>query len=221
MSEVSTGEIAQRVREAPKKPSALAIEVVEAVLLACVALMTAWSGYQAALWSSHSAVSYGHASSLRVSAQAAQTRAGQEMLYDAATFNQWLVAVDAGNTDLAAFLTRRFRPEYRTAFDAWLRTDPLHNPSAPTSPALVPEYRNASEDRAADLEKQATAAFDQGTHERDVSDNYIRVTVVLAIVLFLTALSQRFTIQRVRAAIVILAIAALAFAIYALATVGA
>jgi hypothetical protein len=201
--------------------SLTAIELAEAALLSAVALMTAWSGYQAALWDSRSAYDYGRASALGVTAQAAQTRSGQEMLYDAATFNQWLAAASAGNSQLAALLTRRFRPEYKTAFDAWLKTDPLHNPDAPASPAAMPEYKNASADKAAVLTQQAGAHFNSGGHDREVGDDYVRVTVVLAIVLFLTALSQRFSVPRIRLAMLLLAGAVLAFAVYALATVPA
>lgn len=199
----------------------LAVEIIEALLLASVALITAWSGYQAALWNSRSAQDYGRASALGVSAQAAQTRSGQEMLYDEATFNQWLAAVSAGNSGLASFLVQRFRPEYRAAFDAWLRTDPLHNESAPAGPRSMPEYKNDSASQATMLQQQSKSAFDQGGRDRGVADGYVRVTVVLAIVLFLTALSQRFSIWSVRMAVVTLAISALGYAVYALATVGA
>jgi hypothetical protein len=199
--------------------SQTAIELAEAILLSAVALMTAWSGYEAALWNSRSAADYGRASALGVSAQAAQTRSGQEMLYDAATFNQWLAAASSGNSQLAALLTRRFRPEYKTAFDAWLKTDPIHNPDAPASPAAMPQYNNASADKAAALARQAGEYFNSGGHDREVGDDYVRVTVVLAIVLFLIALSQRFEVRRIRFAMLGLALAVLAFAVYALATV--
>jgi hypothetical protein len=35
-------------------------------------------------------------------------------------------------------LVRRFSPEYRTAFDAWLKTDPFTDPSAPPEPGYMP-----------------------------------------------------------------------------------
>ncbi len=45
------------------------LEIVEAVVLAVVAITTAWSGYQAALWTAHQSELYGQASKLRVEAE--------------------------------------------------------------------------------------------------------------------------------------------------------
>ena len=72
----------------------------------------------------------------------------------------------------------------KVAFDAWLKTDPLHNPNAPPGPAFMPQYTNASASQASHLDKAATAAFDAGNHGRDISDEYVRGTVLLAVVLF-------------------------------------
>jgi hypothetical protein len=198
----------------------LRFEAVEGVLLAAVALLTAWSGYQAALWNSRSALSYGQATAYRSSALAAQTLAGQQMLYDANTFSSWLVAAQANNTELMSFLERRFRPEYRPAFDAWLATDPLHNPSAPPGPAAMPQYRNANAEKAAALERQAGDAFDRGNSQRDKADDHVRVTVLLALALVLAALSRQFTIRQVRLSMLGLAILVLTLSIVALAAIG-
>ena len=219
---VATGEIAERLHDqrAAKKESNLAVEIVEGLLLAIVAVTTAWSGYQSTLWDSRSVASYGGSSKLRIAAQGAQTTAGQQMLYDSTTFNEWLVAAQANNTALTSFLERRFRPEYKTVFDAWLQTDPLKNPNAPPGPAFMPQYSNASAALAQRLDKEATAAFDAGNHAREIGDEYIRVTVLLAVVLFLTALSQRFDIRKVRLGIIGTALAVLTYSMFALATVG-
>ena len=64
----------------------------------------------------------------------------------------------------------------------------------------MPQYTNALAERAAALEVQASNVFDRGTEARDTGDNYVRTTVILATVLFLIALSQRFRLFGVRAA---------------------
>ena len=197
----------------------LGIEITEGLLLAMVAVITAWSGYQAALLNTDSAVSYGTAQALRSRSQSASTLAGQQMLYDATTFSTWLLADQSGNQELTQFVERRFRPEFKVAFDAWMATDPLHNPAAPPGPAAMPEYHNANLDKASELDRSAAAAFDRGNHERDISDEYVRATVLLAIVLFLTALSQRFDVVAVRVGILGLAVAAFGFSIYTIASV--
>ena len=57
-----------------------------------VAVATAWSGYQAALWTGHQSEQYGVASKLRVQAEGMQTTANQERLYDASMVAEWIRA---------------------------------------------------------------------------------------------------------------------------------
>ena len=66
--------------------------------------------------------------------QAEHVLAGQDHLYDTTTFDSWLDAHVSGNVKLAEAYERRFRPEYRTAFQAWMKTDPFRNPNAPPAP---------------------------------------------------------------------------------------
>lgn len=94
-----------------KQPAPLLVEIAESVLLALVAVLTAWSGYQSALWDSHSASSYEMSSKLQSEAQSQDTLAGQQALYDATTFGLWLQAAQSGNTALAGLIERRFRLE--------------------------------------------------------------------------------------------------------------
>jgi len=68
------------------------IEIIEALILALVAVATAWSGYQAATWTGRRAEEYAKANRLRVTAEGLATLAGQERIYDSATFNSWLAA---------------------------------------------------------------------------------------------------------------------------------
>ena len=64
-----------------------AIEIIEALILALVAVATAWSGYQAAQWAGKRAELYAKANRLRVNAEGFATLAGQERIYDSDTFN--------------------------------------------------------------------------------------------------------------------------------------
>ena len=63
------------------------IEIIEALILALVAVATAWSGYQAAQWAGKRAEEYAKANRLRVTAEGLATLAGQERIYDSDTFN--------------------------------------------------------------------------------------------------------------------------------------
>src|SRR5271169_3453922 len=118
------------------------IEMVEALVLAIVAVATAWSGYQAAKWEALSAQHYNLAARTTVLSEEKATLAGQDRLYDITTFNAWIDAKVGGRDKLAAFHQRRFRPEYATAFAAWWKLDPINNPSAPPGPIFMTEYTN-------------------------------------------------------------------------------
>jgi len=181
------------------------VEIVEVIILAVVAIATAWSGYQAARWDGRQAYDYAVSAHLRTQANDASILGGQQKLLDVSTFNTWIQATQDGNEKLAALYVRRFSPEYRTAFDAWLKTHPFTNPNAPPGPSFMPDYRNPQTDQAVALNEQATETFNEGTDARETADKYIRQTVLFAMALFLVAIAQRFRYKAVRIAAVALA----------------
>jgi hypothetical protein len=210
-------EVAQQLSERKESPQSLGheiLEVTEAIVLALVAIATAWSGYQAALWTGHQAELYAQASKLRVEAEGTATYANQERLYNASTVVEWLEAEAHGDKKLADLFERRFLPEFRPAFEAWKNTDPLNNPKAPAGPQLMSEYRSSKTEEAAKLNDQATEVFEQGNQARQHSDEYVRVTVTLATVLLLIAVSQRFKTRGVRVGLLIIAVSLLCVPIY-------
>ncbi|HEY4255731.1 MAG TPA: hypothetical protein VGM66_00770 [Candidatus Udaeobacter sp.] len=181
------------------------IEIIEALILALVAVATAWSGYQAAQWAGKRAADYSQASRLRVTAEGLATLAGQERIYDSDTFNSWLAAKLGGKEKEAEFLERRFRSEYEPAFVAWMKTDPFNNPQSPAGPIFMTEYHNANHERFLGLIKEAADVADQGTRSGEIGDQYVRITVLLATVLLITAIGQRFHFRIVRILFMILA----------------
>ena len=181
------------------------IEIIEALILALVAVATAWSGYQAAQWAGKRSEDYARANRIRVNAEGLATLAGQERIYDSDTFNSWLAAKLDGKAEAADFFERRFRDEYRPAFAAWMKTDPFNNTQAPAGPIFMPEYHNAKHEQFLGLTKQAAEMADQGTKSGEIGDQYVRITVLLATVLLITAIGQRFHFKTVRVVFMILA----------------
>jgi len=162
----SNVEIAKHLSEHKHSAEAVGheiLEILEAVLLAVVAVTTAWSGYEATLWTGHQARLYGEATKLRVEAQAAATYANQERLYNATTVVEWLKAEAHGDGKLAELFERRLLPEFRPAFEAWKKTDPLHNPAAPAGPQLMSEHRSSRAERAVALDSQADKMLEEGS----------------------------------------------------------
>ncbi len=193
-------------------------EVITAIMLGMVAVATAWSGYQAARWGGVQSTAYARASALRVASTHDSTLAGQLRLYDLALVNSWLDAYTQGNSKLANIYEKRFRPEFRPVFAAWLATDPFHNPNAPAGPLYMPQYKLSLEDQANQLDAQAAKIFQEGQAANQQGDDYVLNAVFLATVLFLTAIAERFEWNTVRAVILALALGMLLFGLYHLFT---
>jgi hypothetical protein len=204
----SNVEFAHKIHEEGHHPSSSAdrrvkwAEIAEAVVLAIVAVATAWSGYQAARWDALSAEHYNLSALATEVSQAKATLAEQQRLYDITTFNAWVAAELAGRDNVAVFYQHRFRPEYATAFAAWIKLKPLHNPGAPPGPDFMVEYKNADSQQSAKLGEEAKGEFEKGVSTRETGDKYVKITVLLATVLLLTALGQRFEVLGPRIAVV-------------------
>ena len=194
------------------------IEILEVVVLAVAAIATAWSGYQAARGDGEQSVLYSDASVYRVQANTAASLGQQRLAADGAMFSTWLQARSANDRQLQAITVRRFSPEYRTAFTAWLATDPFTNPDAPPGPGYLPVYHNPQMEQADQLNEKAAHLEEEGTHARHTAEQYVSATVLFALVLFLVAVSQRFRLVGVRVATLVMALGLLAYALYHIAT---
>jgi hypothetical protein len=146
------------------------LEILEAVLLAIVALSTALSGYQAAQWDGVSSRDYATSSRLRVQSEQASLSSNQTIIYNSGTLTAWLQADTSGNTKLATILARRFTPNYEVAFKAWLKTDPLTDPAAPPGPRYMPQYKDPIATQSLALSKQATQRYNAGIGDRETAD---------------------------------------------------
>ncbi len=107
------------------------ISILEAILLAVVAVLAAWSGFASAKWGTESSLDLARASATRTKANRAQLSAMEERNFDASTFNTWFIAYTAGDENAMRLAEKRFRPEFHVAFDAWLATNPATNDAAP------------------------------------------------------------------------------------------
>ena len=174
------------------------LSIVEALLLSLVAVLAAYSGYAAAKWGTESSVTLAKASAERTKANRADTEAIVTRTLDSASFNAWFTAFTAGNANDERLAERRMRPGYRPAFNAWLATDPAHNPNAPPGPAYMPQYVVPQAVAAKAHDARADAAFAKGSQAGQTADKYIRATVFLATVLFLVGISGHFRIRQAR-----------------------
>jgi len=190
------------------------LDILSAIMLAVVAVATAWNSYQAARWSSLAGIRYGQASARRVESTRASTTAGQQTIIDVGLFTNWINAYGTQNEDLMRFYNKRFREEFKPAFDAWLATDPENNPQAPPSPFAMEEYQLANTEKSEQLEKEASAMFEEGKQAIERSTNYILNTVFLASVLFFIGIAGRFPWPPLRLTILVTALGMLFYGIF-------
>ena len=211
-----TGEVDAQIQAIRKTIGEQWSEILSAILLAVVAIGTAWSGFQSAQWGGIQSIQFSEASSLRVESTRASTMAGQLITIDVILFEGWVDAFVAENEDLLNFYEDRFRDEFNPAFEAWVAADPVNNPDAPSQPFLMEEYQVASRQEAIELEEEASALFAAGEQANQTSDDYAFSTVLLATVLFFAGIATRFGWQPIRWVLLAIGIGLLVFGVYTL-----
>ena len=188
------------------------ISIMAALLLSIVTIVAAWSGYSAAKWGTESSLKLAKASATRTKAN----RSFQESLTfrtaDGILFNSWFAAYLTHNPNGMRVAVKRFRPEYRVAFVAWLATHPFTSPNAPAGPQEMPQYIPTGEARSRVLDTSADDYYAEGQEAAETGDEYVRVTVILASVLFLVGLSTQFPLLGVRFAMIAVGAGLLIFA---------
>jgi hypothetical protein len=194
------------------------LTIIEAALLAAVALMAAWSGFASAKWSTESRLKLAAANAARVESNRAAGEAAADKEFDSLAFNAWFGAAAIGNQQAMKIAERRFRPEFKVAFDAWIKTDPLNNDNAPPGPTYMPEYKLPQLEEADKLEAEADHLSEEGAKAGETADRYVRVTVFFASVLFLVGISGHFRVRAARYGLIGTAIVILTISIALLVT---
>jgi hypothetical protein len=192
------------------------LSIVEALLLSLVAVLAAYSGYAAAKWGTESSVQLAKAASKRNFATRLDTESIVTRTLDSVSFNAWFSAYVSGNRTAERLAVKRLRPGYRPAFNAWLATDPAHNPNAPPGPSYMPQYVITQVGQSAAADKAANIAFATGSGAGETSDKYIRDTVFLATVLFLVGISGHFRVRQARYGLIGIGALILVFAVFQL-----
>jgi hypothetical protein len=166
-------------------------ELAATVLLAMAAVATAWAAYQSARWHGEQAKAQSASIAARVESTREANVANRQGQIDVALFTQWVDAYALDETELAAFYRKRFRPEFRPAFQAWVATRPRVNPDAPLSPFAMPQYKLAATAKADSLEAKATAFSASVGRFIQRADNYSLAVVLFAASLFFAGISTR------------------------------
>jgi hypothetical protein len=192
------------------------LTITEAVLLAVVAILAAWSGFSSAKWSTHSSLDLAKASAARTEANRAAYQAADLKNFDGLTFNAWFAAYVAHNKAAMRVAEERFRPAFLTAFKAWLATDPFTNRNAPKGPTYMPQYKQPELAQSNALDSRASNYYSLGEQAGGNADGYVRTTVYLATVLFLVGISGHFKVRAARIGLISIAGVILVFSVVSL-----
>lgn len=189
------------------------IDVTTVVLMSLASVATAWCGYEAARWSELQALNYSRVSAAHIDASIASDRSNTLRMIDIGLFVQYENALFRHDEAFAAYIKRRFRPEFRAALDAWVKTKPDTNARAPLSPFAMPEYRLKTDEAFAAASARARARLDEAVSANELSDKYVFVTVLFASVTFLSGVAMKarypfnLTLTIVAAALLLVSIA--------------
>ncbi len=167
------------------------VELAATILLACAAVGTAWSSYQATRWNGEQAKAASRTNAIRIDAAREQGLAEAQTEIDVATFTQWVDAYSRDEAELADFYFKRFRSEFKPAVNAWLATRPLRNPNAPLTPFAMPQYRLAATAETKRLDAEAEVSAERVRTSIQRASNYVLAVVLFAVSLFFAGMSTK------------------------------
>jgi hypothetical protein len=205
---------ADAARVARQRQFSRRTEAIAVVLISLGGLATSWSSYQAARWSGEQSTHYVGAIGSHMEAGRLSIEAGLQQSVDVDTFLAVVAASGGGRSEEAVFLRTRLRAEFRPAFDAWAASQVQESAASAATPFLLPEYRLALKEQAAQRQTEALERFVAGQRANEVGDQYVLMAVLLATVMFLSGICQPLQVHRLKVGLIVLAGALMAFGLY-------
>jgi hypothetical protein len=175
-----------------------ALEITKALVLSLAALLSAWCGYQSAQWGGQMATSFSRANTMQLEAVDLTLLTVQVLQADLTLFNAWLDASAAADAQRTAAIEHLFSSQLRAAFDAWQSVRNTGDNTAGLTPFDMPEYQSQSLELIDGLNQQARTYFADALRANQVGDRYVFNTVLLALSLFLSGISDEFRLIIVR-----------------------
>lgn len=207
MTPQETAGILQRILAAVEKDKRTRwVEITCAVVLSLATMSSAWCAYQATLWSGVQTFRLAAAQKAGRDSTAATVAALQFQSFDASMFISYMNAKNEGNERQEKFLFKRFRPEIKTAVEAWLKTDPFNDPKAPQGPFKMAEYVQPELEEAKRHDAQFAKEHAAAEHANHNSDTYVLLTVLFASVLFFGGIAGTIESHRLRVTILVIAL---------------
>ncbi|MGE5608106.1 MAG: hypothetical protein ACM359_02530 [Bacillota bacterium] len=182
----------QRQAADEKSRSDRLLELGSALLLALATVATAWCVYESERWGGVQVFRLNDSDNAGRDASELAIKANHDRLLDTVVFMRFMTALEQNNKTLQQFYMERFRPEMRTAVEAWLATQPMTNPGAPLSPFVMSEYHVPLADQAQSIREKAAHRHDAAVEAKQNSERYTMLTVLLASVFFFGGIATHF-----------------------------
>ncbi|NTX13299.1 hypothetical protein HUA74_13940 [Myxococcus sp. CA051A] len=193
------------LRPAHERRREYVLELLATVLLALATVGSAWTAYQSTRWSGDQSFQYSKANALRAESVRASTTMALLVEIDTSLFESWADAWTDGDSQRLDFYERRFREEFRPAFEAW-RAEATRPGEAPEgTPFTRPEYHPATLDKSRELAAEAEKAFEQARQSNQNGDNFTFCVVLFASVLFFAGVSTKLLHPSLKIALLALA----------------
>ncbi|MEZ5268579.1 MAG: hypothetical protein R2789_08455 [Microthrixaceae bacterium] len=180
-----------------QSPADRRITIVEALMLAVVAILAAYSGFASAKWSTEESLTLARANTARTEANRAYSwtppEAGTSTRPPSTPGSRPISTA----TRKAPRSPRSASAQLAPAFEAWIETDPSSTLARLRTHLTCDEYEQPENAKGVELDRTADDLYGGSTAGRTV-DDYVRTAVFLATVLFLVGISGHFRVRSAR-----------------------
>jgi len=173
--------------------------IINVLILSIAGVAITWCSYQATRWSGIQAFSMAETNAYFRQAQEEHELATQGLIMDEMVVVNFVNAVMANDSLKMKFYTERVRPELANALRQWLRQDPLHNKSAPPHPGATDAYKKVVAGHFSKIDsfrERGNSSWRNAEHANRTADNYVLITVVFSVVMFLSGVAPKVHIPK-------------------------
>ena len=179
------------------------------ILVSLAALATAWCAYQSNIWTGNQEVDLAQADQFQVEASREYLSRNEHQMMHGFIVLKVIESLADGDMKRVETFLGRMSADLRSVVQAWLAQDPLNSKDAPPSPLLTQKYKDEVlaplSRRLHELEASARENNRAAARAGNISDSYVLLTVLLAMVLFFGGISSAIHSLSVRRAVLVCA----------------
>ncbi|WP_353808906.1 hypothetical protein [Agromyces sp. SYSU T00194] len=162
------------------------IDIIAVFVLSITAVLTAWCGFEASKWGGEMSIAFSQASSARIQSTNFEGEARDARMFDLVIWASYVESVANGDDALTEYIEARFTPHFAVAFEEWNAGG-----REESGPFALDSYVPPGTVEAAEFGERADQKFQEALDNNQRGDDYSLLTVLFALVLFLSAMAQR------------------------------